>query len=97
MLLPCMKWSLATAWRNVGEAELASKLCAKKTFQSALSLLTAEELPYQAIPTEPGVGPVSIQGKKLDFVSGPSLTRTRWLQVSPLSVELRRKTSFPSE
>src|SRR2546421_6630871 len=97
MLLPCMKWSLICACRKVGVSAFALKDCAKKTFQFALSSLALSVVPYQTMPTEPGVGPVSIHGKTFVFTVVLSLTRTGWLQVTPLSVECAMKMSWSFE
>src|SRR5436305_1399555 len=97
MLLPWIRWSLIFACRKVGVSAVALNDCAKKTFQLALSSFAASVVPYQTMPTEPGVGPVSIQGKTLVFVSAPFETRTGRLHVTPLSVELTRKISWSFE
>src|SRR5215210_19555 len=97
MLLPWMKWSLTSTCRKVGDCAVALKDCEKKTFQLALSSLVALDVPYQTMPTEPGVGPVSSHGMRLDAVPGPFETRTGWLHVTPRSVECTRKMSFPFE
>jgi hypothetical protein len=71
-----MTWSLTWTWRNVGVVAVALNDCAKKTFQFALLLFVGSVVPYHAIPTEPGVGPVSSHGNTLVLVSLPSLTLT---------------------
>src|SRR3954451_12276335 len=97
MLLAWMTWSLTLTCRNVGDAAVALNDCAKKTFQLALLLFVGSVVPYQAIPTDPSVGPVSSHGNTLVLVSVPSLTLTGWLHVAPLSVDETRNISWSFE
>ncbi|MCA1618360.1 MAG: hypothetical protein LC795_03420 [Acidobacteria bacterium] len=97
MLVAWLKWSLTVVCRKVGLSAVALKDWAKKTFQLALLLFVSSLVPYQTMPTDPWVGPVSIHGRRLVRVSGPFETRTGALQVSPPSVEWTRRICWPFE
>ena len=94
MFDPWMTWSLATACMIVGVPDVTFRVCAKYTFQFALSVLpplpsslSAAVAPYQTMASDPGRSPVSIHGKSAMPPDTMSLTRTGGAHVLPRSNE----------